>query len=148
MPETQQMEKPPRRRRISAASSLEKMEGTWDLRATIRDCQTGAPIGAARSLNTFGGGRSLIEICASASLRGPGHGQGTWRHLEGANYEAVSKFFRLNADGAFAGVQRLTRYIELSEDANEFTATTLIEVFDADDSLIQTVCATERGSRF
>jgi len=43
---------------------------------------------------------------------------------------------------------RLTRAIELGSDANEFTDTVTLEIFDADRNLIVTGCGTSAGRRF
>jgi hypothetical protein len=123
------------------------MEGTWELKVTVRDCHTGAPVGKVRALNTFASGGILMESVTGdrGGLRGPG--QGFWRHIWGPNYTAVTQAFRFKKDGGFAGTEKVTRCIELGEGGDEFTATASIQVFDADDSLIQTACATETARR-
>ena len=50
-------------------------------------------------------------------------------------------------DGSFAGVQRLTRNFTLSQDGDHFTGTIGIEIFDVNDNLIGTGCATEITKR-
>jgi hypothetical protein len=77
--------------------------------------------------------------------RGPG--LGTWQFLGGQSYSAVFRFFRFNPDGSFAGTRRVARTIELSDDSNQFTTTATDEIFDANDVLIQTGCATETATR-
>jgi hypothetical protein len=74
-------------------------------------------------------------------------GQGLWRHTGETNYTAVFRLFRFNRDGTFAGIEKVTRNIELSDDGNEFTATACIEVFDVEDRLIETGCATASARR-
>ncbi len=124
------------------------MEGAWELKVTLRSCQTGAPIKTFRAISTFGDGGTLIETGASdmPPLQGPG--QGFWRHTGGTNYTAVLKLFCFNHDGTFAGNEKVTRNIELSDNGNEFTATACIEVFDTEDRLVQTGCATVTAKRF
>lgn len=124
-----------------------KIEGVWDARVTIRRCDTGDPIINLRAMNMFIRGGTLTETGAGASptLRGPG--LGTWQHLGGRHYISVFRFFRFNPDGSFAGTQKVTRTIDLSRDANEFTATASFEVFDANDGFIRAGCATETATR-
>lgn len=88
-----------------------------------------------------------MEIGASDPPNLRAFGQGRWRHTGGPNYTAVMKFFRFNRDGSFAGTDRITRTIELSDDGKEFAATAFVEIFDIDDKLIQTGCATETATR-
>lgn len=45
------------------------------------------------------------------------------------------KFFRFNRDGSFAGTDRITRNIELSDDGKEFAATAFVEIFDIDEKV-------------
>jgi hypothetical protein len=121
------------------------MIGTWDIRVTLRNCETGASIKTLRALNTFASGGTLIETGARATPNLSGLGHGTWRHIGGQSYSAVLRFFRFSEDGTIAEMQKITRHIELSDDGKEFVATACAEIFDADDGLIRTCCATEAG---
>jgi hypothetical protein len=42
---------------------------------------------------------------------------------------------------------KVTRQIALSRDGNTFAATAFVEVFDTNDTLVQTGCATEAARR-
>ena len=124
-----------------------KIVGVWDVRVTRRDCQTGDALGVNPPvMNMFNRGGTLLETGAGLPTR-RGPGLGTWQHVGGQSYTAVFRFFRFNADGSFAGTRRVARTIELSEDANEFTATATDELFDAGGNLFQTGCATETATR-
>jgi hypothetical protein len=123
------------------------MEGTWDVRVTLRNCQTGAPVRTVRTLSTFNCAGTLVETGTDDTPDRLSSGQGTWRHIGERHYITVSRFFRFDPGGAFAETQKITRRIELSDDGKEFLATTCVEVFDTADSLIQTSCATEKGKR-
>ena len=74
-------------------------------------------------------------------------GLGTWQYLGGRHYVAVFTFFRLNPDNTFAGTQKITEDIELSEDADEFTFTGTSEIFDTAGTLIQSGCNTATATR-
>jgi len=52
-----------------------------------------------------------------------------------------------NADGAYAGLTRARRTIELSRNANSYNITSATEIFNAAGTLIATGCATETGTR-
>ncbi len=125
-----------------------KIVGLWDVRVINRDCQTGEPAATPplHVMNMFNRGGTLLETGSGLPTR-RGPGLGTWQYLGGLSYSSVFRFFRFNADGTFAGTRRVARTIELSEDANEFIATASFEVFDANDNLIQTGCATETATR-
>ena len=122
-----------------------RIEGVWAVRVTILQCDTGNPIRDVRAMNMFTHGGTLTET-ATSFLRGSS--LGTWHQVGAQDYTAIFRFFRFNADGSFAGATKVTRTIELCRDANEFTATSSFENFDANDNLIATGCARETASRF
>ena len=123
-----------------------KIEGTWRVEVTLRNCQTGAPIRTIQAMNTYLRGGSMLETGSSSPIRSPGHG--IWQHTGGRNFTATFIFFRFNPDGTYAGPQKVTRNIEVGEDGNEFTATSSVEILDVNDNLIATGCATETARRF
>jgi hypothetical protein len=55
--------------------------------------------------------------------------------------------FRFNADGTYAGTQKVTREIELGGSGDEFTSTNSLEIVDAAGGVIATACSTETGNR-
>ena len=126
------------------AKKEELIEGVWDSRVTIRNCQTGAALTTFRAMETFVRGGSLIDTnAAPTSTRGPGFGR--WQHLQGTDFSATFRFFLYNADGSFAGVRRVSRTIFL--DGDNLTSVVNIEVFDPNDALVSTACATEIAKR-
>ena len=73
---------------------------------------------------------------------------GTWGYVGSSQYTAVFRFSRFNPDGSFAATQKVSRVIDLNREGNAFSATALVEIFDANDNLIlPTGCATETGTR-
>ena len=123
------------------------IEGVWDIIVTGVSCATGAPLFTGRVIHMFIDGGTMTEI-ADRSNRSAG--LGTWRHLGGRNYSAVHEFIEYSAFGpnTFNGTTVITREIELSKDGEEFTATATSEVFDKNDKLISTGCATSTATRF
>ena len=121
------------------------IEGVWDIIVTVRSCATGAALFTGRVIHLFIDGGTLTEIADRANRSA---GLGTWRHLGGRSYTSHHKFIEYTAAGSFNGTTVLTREIELSTNADEFTATTTSEVFNAADQLISTGCATSTATRF
>jgi hypothetical protein len=131
----------------AATTRPQELEGTWELRVTLRSCQTGAPEKTFRAISIFNNAGTLTETSANDVPPVGGVGQGFWRHVGGPNYTAVMKLFCFNPDGSFAGIERVTRNIELSDDCDGFSATASVEVFDPADKLVRTGCATVAASR-
>ena len=120
------------------------IEGVWDVRVTNVQCDTGAAISTTRGFLMYGPGGRLtsvtINFLASPTL-------GTWRHLRGQSYTATDIHFFFNADGSLGGSAQVTREIELSTNANEYTNTATFEVFNTSDQVISTGCATGTATR-
>lgn len=125
-----------------------KLEGTWQVQVTLRNCQTGNPIRSFPSLVTYARGGTVMETTSGVSpaLRYPG--QGVWQRVRGRNYAATFMFFRFNPDGSFAGTQKIMQDIKLSRDGDELNITATSEVLDANDNVIGVACVTSTATRF
>jgi hypothetical protein len=126
------------------AKHARKLEGVWEAQVTVRNCQTGDPIGTLRGMTTFIRGGALVGTNANPN---PPISFGRWQYLGGRRYSSVERFFRYNTDGSFAGVQRITRNFTLNREGGHFTGTINAEFFDANDNLIGTGCSTETTKR-
>jgi len=126
------------------AEKQQGIEGVWDVRITVVQCDTRAAIFTGRAILRYIDGGSFAEISDNFLHSA---GLGTWRHLRGRNYSAVDRFFVFNANGTFAGTQETTRDIELSRNTDEYTATATSEFFDPADHLIRSGCATSTATR-
>jgi len=131
------------------------MQGVWSAQVTILSAcgPTGVPVGGFPSIITFTHDRKVIETPGTL-LVGPipvlrvSPGLGTWQHEGGRHYTGAFTFFRVNVPAnTFAGTQKITEAIELSKDADEFTATGTSEVFDTNGNLVSTGCNTLAGTR-
>ena len=126
--------------------------GAWRTAVTPRNCQTGVPVAPViKGLFTFNQGGTMSEYGIgpgqSPALRSPGHG--VWEQGRGRrNYSFAFIFNRYDASGVFIGTQKITATLELGASGNSFTTSSAIEVFDANDNLIGTGCATAVGTRF
>ncbi len=124
--------------------------GAWRTAVTLRNCQTGLPLApASRGLLTFNEGGTLAEYNSpgpNPALRSPGHG--VWEQGHGShNYSLVFMINRYDASGVFISSQKVRAALELSANGNGFTTNAAVEIFDANDNLISTGCATGVGTR-
>ena len=141
---------------VSAKESSEPLQndseqglvGSWNVQVTIRDCQTGAALVNFPAMITFNQGGTMQETANDAAplLRLPGHG--VWSHQRGRGYSAAFQFFRFNPDGTFAGRNIIKSTVNLRESGNEYATTDTVGVFDANDNLIVTACASSTATRF
>ena len=123
------------------------IEGAWRTAVTLRNCQTGLPVGGVgRGLITFHEGGTLSEFNGSPAIRSPGHG--VWEDLRGRrNFSGVFVINRYDATGTFIGTQKVRAAWQLSASGNGFTSNAATEIFDANDNLLGTGCATSVGTR-
>jgi hypothetical protein len=124
-----------------------RIEGTWLVEITDRNCQTGEATGTIPALNTFLAGGSMLSNPAAppAALR---TGHGVWEHAGGRSFTNTVVFFRFNPlSGAYAGTVTLRRNIELGENSDQFTSTDKAEVADPSGNVLESRCATTVGRR-
>jgi hypothetical protein len=131
------------------------LNGVWSVQVTILSAcgPGGVPVGGLPSIITFTRDGKVIETPGSL-LVGPlpvlrvSPGLGAWQHEGGRHYTGAFTFFRVNVPAnTFAGTQKITEAIELSKDADEFTAAGTSEVFDTNGNLVSTGCNTLTGTR-
>lgn len=122
--------------------------GSWDVKVTIRDCQTGAEFFSFPAMNTYNQGGTMQE----SDLGGPGlvrlNGHGVWERQTGRQYSAAFRFLNFNPDRTFAGTNVIRSSISLSQNGNEYTATDRVELIDANGNVIPLGCATQTAKRF
>jgi hypothetical protein len=134
--------------KAQSESQAGPLEGTWRVQLTVRDCQTGAELRTFPALFTFAKGGTLTATTAGQSPALFTPNLGVWGHTGGNTYSAVSEAFVFSPAGAWMQTHRLTRAIELSSDANEFTDKVAVEIFDTNRHLLGTGCGTSAGRRF
>ena len=131
--------------------SQRNIVGAWRTAVTQRNCQTGLPLApASRGLLTFNEGGTLAEYNSpgpNPALRSPGHGVWEQQMHHRGNFSLVFMINRYDASGVFISSQKIRAALELSADGNGFTTNAAIEIFDANDNLIGTGCATGVGTR-
>src|SRR5262249_9158210 len=131
---------------VSGKGKAERLEGTWRTQGTAINCQTGAPIRTFQGLSSFlPDGSNIATGASNPALMSSGHG--VWEHTEGRTFTNTLVFFRFNADGSFAGTQKVTRTIELDGSGDAFMSTNSLEIADASGNVIATACSTETGHR-
>jgi hypothetical protein len=134
-----------------------RIEGTWLVQVTLRNCATGAPIGSVNSIVTFAPGGTVIETPggASAATGQRSDGQGFWTHAAGRTY--TQRFVALirfdtppnppTSPGFLAGWQTVTHTVELA-DADNLSSSGTNEFFDMNGNSYRRGCSTAVGQRF
>lgn len=133
------------------AGNEPSLVGSWDVRVTARDCQTGMPIPfipVFPAMVTYdqGGTMQQTDLGGPGLVRLPGHG--VWKRQSGREYSAAFRFLNFNLDRSFAGTNVVRSAISLSHSGNEYTSTDTLEILDANGDVVVTGCATQTATRF
>ena len=125
-----------------------RLEGTWDVRVTIRNCQTGAEIRSFSSLTTFMSGGTVIDTSSGTpqALRTPGHG--VWGHAGGNTYRFSFKTFSFDAANNFTGWMKITHEATMDSNGDQYSSAGTSETFAPNGALIGTGCSTTTATRF
>jgi hypothetical protein len=125
-----------------------RLEGTWDVRVTIRNCQTGAEIRSFDSVTTFIFGGITIDSTSGMpqALKTPG--QGVWNHVSGNIYHISFKTFNFDPANNYTGWTKITHQVELDSNGNAYTSAGIAEVHAPNGTLLTTGCSTTTATRF
>ena len=119
------------------------IKGVWDSTVTLQVCGGGPVLRTFRALNLFAHDGSLV----ATSVAVPPPSLGKWRWLGGRKFRATSQLMRLGAGGVFEGMTRVSRDIEMAQDAQSFTSVVTTQLFDVTDTPIQEGCGKEVARR-
>ena len=125
--------------------------GSWDVRITARDCETGAPIPVIPvfpAMMTYdqGGTMQETDLGGPGVVRLPGHG--VWQHQVGRQYSAAFRFLNFLPDRTFIGTNVVRSSVTVSLDGSEYTSTDTLEIRDANGVVVGTGCASAVATRF
>jgi hypothetical protein len=123
-----------------------RIEGTWLLQVTLRQCDTGAeiPNSTLPALHTFLSGGAMISNVASGGLS---TGHGVWTHTGGDTFINTIRLFAFAPSGALMGIATVVRDIILSPDGGSLTSNDVSEFRDLAGNLIGSRCAAVTGNR-
>ena len=125
------------------------LEGTWRAQLTVRNChQMGEVLRTFPAMFAFAKGGTLTVTTAGQLPSLSTAGLGVWSHADGHRYSAVSEAFLFSPAGVWTGTQRLTRAIEIDNDADAFTDVVSLQILDTNRTVIVTGCGTSVARRF
>ena len=123
-----------------------RIEGTWLLQATLRQCDTGTeiPNSTFPALHTFLSGGAMLSNPATSGLS---TGHGVWTHTGGDTFKNTIRLFAFTPSGALMGIATVARDIVLSPDGRSLTSNDVSEFRDPAGNLIGSRCAAVTGQR-
>lgn len=133
---------------VTGSRFVRSVEGTWQTTVTQRNCQTGDVIRTFKGLSVYHEGGTMSETSAALPPAARSAGYGVWEKQSSTTYTSSFLFQRFNPDGSYAGTQKTTSSIVMVRGGSGYETTTSIQVYDANDTLLGTGCATATASRF
>ena len=133
---------------VSGQDGGGRLEGTWNVQVTLRNCQTGAEIRTFPSLTTFMAGGITLDSSSGIpqAQKTPGHG--VWSHVSGNIYRFRFKSFSFDPSGNFTGWTKIAHEATLGSNAAEYTSTGTAEFYNASGTLLFGGCSTTTATRF
>ena len=125
-----------------------RLEGTWDVLVTIRDCQTDAGLGTFASIGTFMSGGTMLDSTSGMpqALKTPGHG--VWSHVGANIYRFKFKSLSFDPIGNFSGWTIINHEANLNSSADAYESAGTAEFYDANGVLVRTGCSSTTATRF
>lgn len=143
----------------ASAQDARALEGVWALSLTLRNCGTGAPIGAPpeRSLLTFHPGGTMSASAGSTAFA-PGQrsdAHGSWMHVGGLTFRnrmvAIVLFDTPPVPPANPGFQTGWQLISSTytlTGSNSFTVTATVDFYDLNRAPYRSLCVAGSAERF
>jgi hypothetical protein len=126
-----------------------KLEGTWDMEVTTRNCQTGAATRTFASIDTFMSGGTMLNSTSGFPQALVTPEQGVWSQVGGNTYRFKFKSFSFDASGNFIGWTIIVSYeANLNRRADRYNAVGTAEVYAPNGNLLFTGCSTATATRF
>ena len=124
-----------------------RLGGTWDVRVTIRNCQTGDKVTSFDSITQFMQGGTLLDSTSAIpqSEKTPGHG--IWRHVQGNTYQFMFKAFHFDSEGKYVEYRIVTHDAEMDPSGDSYTSAGSVQVFTDKHNLKLTGCSSTTARR-
>lgn len=124
-----------------------RLEGSWDVRVSVLNCQTGAVIRSFDSVTQYMAGGTLIDSTSGVpqALKTPG--EGIWEHTVGSSYRFKIKSFGFDTSGNYTGYTVINHEATLDESANNYESEGYAEIFAPSGVLLNTLCSSTTATR-
>ena len=125
-----------------------RLEGAWNVRVSILNCQTGAIIRSFDSVTQFMDGGTLIDSTSGIpqALKTPG--EGVWEHTVGSNYRFKFKSFGFDTAGNYTGYTVIQHDATLDSTGSSYESSGTAEVYAPNGVLVATLCSSTTATRF
>ena len=124
-----------------------RLEGSWNVRVSVRDCSTGTEVRSFDSVTQFMQGGTLIDSTSAMwqALKTPG--QGIWEHTTGNSYRFTFKVFNFSPAGAYIGYQIIRQEASMSPFGDSYESTGTSENYSPNGVLLMSGCSTTTATR-
>ena len=124
-----------------------RLDGSWNVRVSITNCQTGAVVRSFDSMTQFMTGGTLIDSTSYVpqALKTPG--QGIWEHTTGQDYRFKIKAFTYDTAGNYTGYTVVQHDANLAFTGDYYESQGTLEVHSPAGVIVATGCSTTTATR-
>jgi hypothetical protein len=124
-----------------------RLEGPWNVRVSLTNCQTGEVIRSFDSVTQFMQGGTLIDSTSGVpqALKTPG--QGIWAHTADSTYRFKFNSFSFDAAGNYTGYTIIEHEATLSPLGNSYESSGTAEIYSPTGVLVATGCSSTVATR-
>lgn len=124
-----------------------RLAGSWDVRVSLINCQTGAVIRSFDSVTQFMSGGTLIDSTSGMPQAMKTPGEGIWEHTVDSNYRFKFKSFGFDTSGNYTGYTIIKHEATLDESANSYESAGTAEIYAPNGVLVATGCSSTTATR-
>jgi hypothetical protein len=124
-----------------------RLEGSWNVRVTVRDCTTSAEIRSFDALTQFMQGGTVIDSNSFIWQASKTPGQGIWEHTTGNSYRFTFKAFGFSPAGVYTGYQIVRHVAQLDASGDSYESAGTAEVYTPAGVQVATLCSTTTATR-
>jgi len=125
-----------------------RLEGTWNVRVSIINCQTGGVIRSFDSLGEFMVGGTLLDSTSGTAQALKTPGEGVWEHTAGSNYRFKFKSFTFDTAGNYTGYTVIQHDATLANTGDSYESRGTLEVYNPAGVQVGSGCSTTTATRF
>ena len=143
---------------LSSQGNGGRLDGTWNIVLTPRNCATGEPLAFPPpfpELITFMTGGTMLDSTSFALPATKTPGQGVWSHVAGDTYQYSFKFFNFGPDPndatktVFTGWTIVSQELQLNSTATEYNSSGNAQFYNTSGVPSGPVrCSTTTATRF
>jgi hypothetical protein len=124
-----------------------RLDGAWNVRVSIINCQTGGVIRTFDSVTQFMKGGTLVDSTSGVAQALKTPGEGIWEHTSDSSYRFKFKSFTFDTANNYTGYTVIQHDATLDSTGDAYESSGTVEVYAPNGTLVATGCASTTATR-